>query len=142
MKEKTLYRREIAELTGMLIRSGLSKKEIIRLLAVEPERFESWIKAHRELRLALAGPTPEERAEADLVKRALGFQLNEATAEEIVDKKTGETIELLKRRTITKDVPPDVRALLFYLKSRWPGRWNEDRSDNFQYEASDVDEDL
>ena len=138
---KEHYRREVAELTALLTRCGVSKNEIIRLLDVSPESFENWLKYHKELRQALAEPSLEVQAEAALLKRALGFQLHEATAEELVDKKSGEILEILKRRTITKDVPPDVRALLFYLQNRFPGRWdgNAHNEYHFQVEADETD---
>lgn len=137
MKRTPAYRRENAELTAILRRMGLEKSEIIRLLDVPPERFEQWLKKHKELQTALAEPTPEIRAEEALIKRALGFQISEATAEELVDKNTGELMEVLKRRTVTKDVPPDVRALLFYLKNCWPERWSETQSEKFNFEPNE-----
>ncbi|MBO5721762.1 MAG: hypothetical protein J6S19_01490, partial [Lentisphaeria bacterium] len=73
---------------------------------------------------------------------ALGFQINEATAEELVDKNSGELLEVLKRRTVTKDVPPDVRALLFYLKNCWPERWSESQSENYSYTPEDEEKNL
>ena len=129
------YRREIAELAAILTAHGIAEQEIIRLLAVNEETFSVWRKKHRELSAALAAPSTADQAEAALLKRALGFRICESTAEEIIDKKSGETLEVLKKRTISKDVPPDVRALLFFLKNRCPERWNEEPSDRYNYEA-------
>ena len=142
MNKKILYRHEIAELTAMLTGMGIPPLEITRLLGIDETLWQRWQKNHPELRNALQAPTPEEQAEAALIKRALGFQINEATAEEIVDKKTGEIQEVLKRKTITKDVPPDVRALLFYLKNRWPERWDNVHSEDFSCEISAEDSQL
>ena len=142
MNKKILYRREIAELTAMLTGMGIPPLEITRLLGINETLWQRWQKNHPELRNALQTPTPEERAEAALIKRALGFRINEATAEEIVDKKTGEILEVLKRKTITKDVPPDVRALLFYLKNRWPERWDNAGNEDFSCEISAEDSQL
>ena len=137
MKKKPVYRREFAEIARLLRRPGLSKAEIIRLLNVPEERFDLWLKTHSELQAAMAEPTSADRAEEALVKRALGFQICEATAEELVDKNTGELLEVLKRRTVTKDVQPDVRALLFYLKNCRPERWSETQSEKFSYEPAE-----
>ncbi len=68
---------------------------------------------------------PIDRIEEALLKRALGFSVEESVSEDIVDKKTGETLENTKRRVTRKEVPPDVRALLFWLKNRRPGRWRD-----------------
>lgn len=142
MKKTSAYRREIAELTTLLRRLGLEKNDIIRLLNVPEKHFEVWLKRHRDLQIAMAEPTPAVRAEEALVKRALGFQINEATAEELIDKNSGELLEVLKRRTVTKDVPPDVRALLFYLKNCWPERWSESQSENYSYTPEDEEKNL
>ena len=142
MKKAPVYRREYSELTGLLRRLGLDKAEIIRLLNVPADRFDLWLNNHAELQLAMKEPTPADRAEEALIKRALGFQINEATAEELVDKNTGELMEVLKRRTVTKDVPPDVRALLFYLKNCWPERWSETQNEKFTYEPAEDEAEL
>ncbi|MBE6380972.1 MAG: hypothetical protein E7047_08590 [Lentisphaerae bacterium] len=124
MKEP-LYRRETAEIVSALISYGIDATELPRLLGVSAERFQKWQKQHRELKDALQTPGVADRAEAALLKRALGFQISEESAEELVDKKSGELLEILKHRTITKEVAPDVRALLFFLKNRYPERWSE-----------------
>ena len=142
MKKRPVYRCEIAELTVLLRRLGLEKPDIIRLLNIPPERFDLWQKRHPELQNAMQEPTPAIRAEEALIKRALGFQISEATAEELVDKNSGELLEVLKRRTVTKDVPPDVRALLFYLKNCWPERWSENQNENYSYTPEDEEKNL
>lgn len=132
------YRREIAELCVILCRCGLEKSEIIRLLAIDETRFTAWIRKHSELREAMQQPSISSQAEKALLKRALGFQINEESSEVLVDKKSGEILEVLKKRTITKDVPPDVRALLFYLQNRYPDRWDKSHGagSDFHFEVS------
>ena len=137
------YRREVAEVTAILVRHGISRNELPRRSGTTAQRFDQWAVDHRELKDALKTASTAECAEAALIKRALGFQLNEASAEELVDKKSGEPLEILKRRTITKDVPPDVRALLFYLKNRCPERWSENPSaEEFTYQVPEEESDL
>ena len=143
MQNNNRYRREFAEVAAILIRHGLPEAEIIRLLAVNNQQFERWKKSHPELTAALQQPSAADRAENALLKRALGFQLSETSAEELIDKKSGEILEVLKRRTITKDVPPDVRALLFYLQNRFPERWDRTHAVNScQLEIPEEDQDL
>ena len=137
------YRREIAQITGIFVRHGLPENEIIHLLGVSTEQFLRWKKSHPELAEALQSTSTADRAEQALLKRALGFTINESSAEELVDKKSGEVLEVLKRRTITKDVPPDVRALLFYLQNRHPERWDRSHANsNWEYEAEESEKDL
>ena len=68
---------------------------------------------------------PEDKIEQALLKRALGFVQEESVTEEVIDSETGMVKETAKRRRVSKEVPPDVRALLFWLKNRCPGRWSE-----------------
>ena len=87
--------------------------------------------------------TPAKQAEDALLKRALGFKQEEIHSEDIVDKKTGEQLELLKRRIVSKEIAPDVRALLFWLKNRCPQRWNEKQPEsNYELELDEDEKDL
>ena len=67
----------------------------------------------------------QTETEAALLKRALGFTQEEIYSEDIIDKNSGESTGLAKRKIIRKTIPPDVRALLFWLKNRYPGRWKD-----------------
>lgn len=68
---------------------------------------------------------PQDEVEKALLRRALGFRQEEIHTEDVCDKKTGEVLEAVKRRTVVKEIAPDVRALLFWLKNRRPGRWKD-----------------
>lgn len=68
---------------------------------------------------------PADEIEKALLKRALGFSQEECVTEEVIDSETGMVRETAKRRRVTKEVPPDVRALLFWLKNRRPDRWRD-----------------
>ena len=135
MPEKN-YRKEFAVAMSALVANGIGQEDAARLLEIAPETLRRWSMRHPEFREALRTPCAAERAEAALLKRALGFRQEEASSEELVDKKSGELLEVLKRRVITKEVPPDVRALLFWLKNRCPERWCErpDDSEDFRYD--------
>jgi len=86
---------------------------------------------------------PEKQAEDALLRRALGFKQKEIHSEDMVDKKTGEQLEILKRRVVSKEVAPDVRALLFWLKNRCPKRWSEkSQQDDYDLELDENEESL
>ncbi len=138
------YRKEFAALAEALARSGVSETEIARLLEIPPATLARWRAVHPEMKQALSTPSAADRAEAALLKRALGFRQEEASSEELIDKKSGELLEVLKRRVITKEIPPDVRALLFWLKNRCPARWNEraGAEDEYHYEEDPDEADL
>jgi len=70
----------------------------------------------------------DSRVENALLKRALGYEYTETRYEE-TDK--GE-----KRVEVTKHVPPDPRAAIFWLKNRRPDKW----SDRQVLEHTDPDE--
>ena len=68
---------------------------------------------------------PIDAVEKALLKRALGFTHKEIQTEELFDKESGKLLSTGKRRVVSKEVLPDVRALLFWLKNRRPSRWRE-----------------
>ena len=89
-----------------------------------------------------AGEKPVDAVERALLRRALGFQQQELFTEELYDKATGEVLETAKRRVVTKEILPDVRALLFWLKNRCPESWrdrveNADESPEFEFDEND-----
>ena len=91
------------------------------------------------------GEAPQDDVEKALLRRALGFRQEEIHTEDLCDKKTGEVLEAVKRRTVIKDIAPDVRALLFWLKNRRPGRWKErlpTEDDTADLQFDDADEQL
>ncbi len=84
-------------------------------------------------------------AEEAVFKRAVGGSHEEISTEEQFDRDSG-TMQPQKRRSTSKVVLPDVRALLFYLKNRCPERWNERRGEppeeEFEFEAGEDERDL
>ncbi len=88
---------------------------------------------------------PEDAIEEALLKRALGFDQEELYQESVIDRKTGEVLEAAKTRRVVKMVPPDVRALLFWLKNRRPDRWRdriEPPAPDAEYEFDDTEQQL
>ena len=77
---------------------------LCRKLGVTRRELIRCAQEHAELRELLRQGRAEvaERIEAALVRRATGYE-----------EESG------------KQVPPDVRAAVFWLKNRRPGRWNE-----------------
>ncbi|MDR0932279.1 MAG: hypothetical protein LBM70_04575 [Victivallales bacterium] len=78
-----------------------------------------------EKKFANPDERPVDAVEKALLKRALGFTHQEIQTEEVFDKETGELLTTGKRKIVSKEVLPDVRALLFWLKNRRPNRWKE-----------------
>ena len=84
---------------------------------------------------------PLDEVEKALLRRALGFRQEEIHTEDLCDKKTGEVLDSVRRRTVIKEIAPDVRALLFWLKNRRPARWRERPSDPDESASPEFDED-
>ncbi len=85
---------------------------------------------------------PADAVERALLRRALGFKQEEIQTEELFDKNTGEILETARRRRVVKEIVPDVRALLFWLKNRRPHRWCDRREEpaetpGFEFDSSD-----
>lgn len=68
----------------------------------------------------------DEHVESALFKRATGYDYQELTG----TKEAGENGELETKnaRFVTKHVPPDVTACIFWLKNRRPEAWNDRRT--------------
>ena len=138
------YKKTFAVIMKALLAAGVPRREAEELLELAPDEVARWSAQHGEFRAALAEAPAADRVEAALLKRALGFRQEEASSEELVDRKSGEILEVLKRKVITKEVPPDVRAVLFWLKNRCPERWNEraEEPEHFHYEPPEEESDL
>ena len=140
------YQKEFAVCAAALRRVGLSRAQIGAFLNLTPRTIAAFARRHREFAEALAvSPSAEdcrEAVEAALLRRALGFRQEEEYSEDVVDRKSGEVLGEVKRRTVRKEVPPDVRALLFWLKNRHPERWRDrvelpEEGGDYEFDAAD-----
>lgn len=59
-----------------------------------------------------------------LLKRAKGYTVTETIEEMYRDPETNKITGQHIRR-VTKEIPPDVGAIVFWLKNRKPGRWRD-----------------
>ena len=64
------------------------------------------------------------QVENALLKRAKGYTVTETIEEMYRDPETNKITSQHIRR-ITKEIPPDVGAIVFWLKNRKPGRWRD-----------------
>jgi hypothetical protein len=118
-----------------LAKKGCNEKEIAKALRISQKTFQR-NKAHF-LPLIKKGRSEGEPknirdVENALLKRAKGFEYTEKhTIEQVT--KDGDIVIL--HRTITKMIPPDTAAAIFYLCNRAKGRWQ-----NVQHiEGGDID---
>lgn len=102
-------------------KAGVADKQIAKNLGVAYSTFRDYVKKHSELSASLSKGKQEidEKVENALLKRALGYEYDEV-------KEIYEGDQLTKRQVITKHVPADVGAMIFWLKNRRPQEWKSD----------------
>ncbi|QSH39973.1 hypothetical protein P0136_02180 [Lentisphaerota bacterium ZTH] len=109
-------------------RQGRNKRQTARALGLKLAEYNEIIQAipdYENLIERGKKEAPKQKVEVALLKRALGFVQEESCSENIIDRKTGELLDTMKKKTVSKQVAPDVRALLFWLKNRCPERWSD-----------------
>lgn len=102
-------------------KSGVSDKQIAKNLSVAYSTFRDYVKKYPELSSVLNRSKREvdTKVENALLQRALGYSYEEVKA-------TYEGDQIVKKQVITKHVPADVGAMIFWLKNRRPHEWKSD----------------
>lgn len=99
-------------------RSGMSNDEIAKKIGISRGTFYTWKKECPDFLNALKeGEIYDREVEESLQKAAMGGTYKEVTR--TTNKMTGEVIV---KETI-KEVPPNVTAIIFWLKNRMPEQW-------------------
>lgn len=114
-------------------RNGMTEEQICRKLGVGVSTFNRYKDDFWELREALKNSKEEliENLEDSLFRRAMGYSYEETKIEKESDGRA-------KITKTTKELPPDVGALIFALKNLAPGKWKND--DRFIIQRSEDDE--
>lgn len=110
--------------------NGLTNEEIARSMGIHRSTLREWVKVHPAISDALKRGRLMacEAIENALFRRATGMELTETVEEfdgAIVDGKPANGS--IKKRTTTRQVPPDTGAIIFYLKNRMPDRYADRR---------------
>lgn len=108
---------------GQMARNGATEAEIAAKLNVALSTFKKYKTEHPELKeqLLATKELADLDVEAALYSRAIGIEVKETT--EIIDPKGRVT-----KKTVTKELPPDTSAALFFLKNRKPELWKDRQS--------------
>lgn len=113
----------LTRLTGWA-RDGLTNIQIAANMGIAERTFTEWIARFPAIDAALKkGKEPVDiQVENALLKRALGYDYEE-TITEIEDLGGGKTKKHVRR--VTKHVPPDTTAQIFWLKNRKAKQWRD-----------------
>lgn len=110
-------------------RAGATAKEIAKKLHVSYSCFRKYVdlgqkgdERYKALAssFAQACEVADGEVEAALFRRACGYQYEEKTVEEKLDR-NGDIHKLIK--IVKRDVPPDPTSAMFWLTNRQPQRW-------------------
>ncbi len=121
----------------VLYQSGWTDEQVADFLGVTRKAINDWKKFPEfKLRLKTWKDLADSKVEKCLYKRAVGYKYDEVTYEKsnvggsgVV--LSGGEIEAIKHtdtaktKIVTKAVPPDVTAQIFWLKNRQPEQWRD-----------------
>ena len=113
----------LTRLTGWA-RDGLTDDQIAANIGCSRTTLYDWYNKYPDILNAVKkGKEPVDiQVENALLKRALGYDYKETTTE-IEDLGGGKTKKHV--RTVTKHVPADTTAQIFWLKNRKPKQWRD-----------------
>ena len=102
-------------------REGLIDEQIAHNLGIAPSTLYDYKNDHPELVQAIKTGKDDidTIVENALLKRALGYSHVEETEER------SPTGELLLTKRVTKQMPADTTAIIFWLKNRRPKQWRD-----------------
>ena len=114
-------------------RDGLTDAQIAQKIGISLSTYYEWQNKFPEFSEAIKkGKAPVDvQVENALLKRALGYDYEEVITEveEIPAGKGPDGQQIIRQkkhiRKVTRHVPPEVAAQIFWLKNRRPGRWRD-----------------
>lgn len=119
MGRKTKFNTEMLEKSKKLAKEGYTDEDIAENLGIGIRTLYDWKKKYPQFSQALKENKDyfDNKVEEALLKRALGYEYEET---EIIATKEGRSSKVKKTKKI---IPPDVTAIIFWLKNRQPDKW-------------------
>lgn len=101
-------------------RDGLIESEIAHNMGISVKTLYNWKERHLPILQALKNgkEVTDLKVENALLKRALGYDYEETTEEDSEE-------HGWKTKRVTKHVPGDTTAQIFWLKNRRPDKWRD-----------------
>lgn len=127
-------------------RDGLSDEQIAHNIGITTTTLYDWKKKYPAFSEALARgkEVVDIEVENALLKRAKGYDYIETTSEFISDKNAKNKAVMKVTKRVTRHVPPDVKAIVFWLtnrKSEWRDKQEKELSGNISINLV-VDDDI
>lgn len=116
-------------------RDGLSDEQMAHNIGITTTTLYDWKKKYPAFSEALARgkEVVDIEVENALLKRAKGYDYIETTSELIADKNARNKAVMKVTKRVTRHVPPDVKAIVFWLtnrKSEWRDKQEKELSGN------------
>lgn len=107
-------------------RDGLSDEQMAHNIGITTTTLYDWKKKYPAFSEALARgkEVVDIEVENALLKRAKGYDYIETTSELIADKNAKNKAVMKVTKRVTRHVPPDVKAIVFWLTNRKP-EWRD-----------------
>ena len=107
-------------------RNGLADEQIAKNIGISRSTLNEWKRKFPLISdtLKKGKEIVDTEVENALLKKALGGTFTEVTKERVLNTVTN-THELVVTKSVTKDIPPDVTAQIFWLKNRCPEKWRD-----------------
>lgn len=107
-------------------RDGLSDEQMAHNIGITTTTLYDWKKKYPAFSEALARgkEVVDIEVENALLKRAKGYDYVETTSELIADKNAKNKAVMKVTKRVTRHVPPDVKAIVFWLTNRKP-EWRD-----------------
>lgn len=107
-------------------RDGLTDEQIAQNIGINTSTLYDWKKKYPEISESLkrGKEVVDRQVENALLKRALGYTIDEVTQEWGEDPVTGEP-HMIITKIVSKEVHPDTTAQIFWLKNRKPDMWRD-----------------
>lgn len=107
-------------------RDGLSDEQMAHNIGITTTTLYDWKKKYPAFSEALARgkEVVDIEVENALLKRAKGYDYIETTLELIADKNARNKAVMKVTKRVTRHVPPDVKAIVFWLTNRKP-EWRD-----------------
>jgi len=103
---------------------GLTYAEIAAHIGVSGGTLSGWVSKYPEIAEATATgkDVTDRRVEGALLKRALGYTVEETKTTVAVDK-AGDKVQTVQKTN--RHIPADPTAMIFWLKCRKPAEWRD-----------------